>query len=229
MTNKKNIASKLVLALFILTLISCCLLGSTFARYASGGSGTASVGVAEWDVEFENDSTGITVDNTTLSPLMGEWHYGTDNQARTHSTGKQLVATITNSGEVDATVTVTAGALNVACSAAYATGEAIYANNDQGVKGDGASVDQIAALFSIKIYVGANVGSATEKSTFTLNAAGGTTTTQNIYAEVIWTSADATYNAATADAIDTWAGKYVTSVSSTISYTAVQNSTRPTT
>ena len=29
MTQKKNIASKLVLVLFVLTLLSCCLLGST--------------------------------------------------------------------------------------------------------------------------------------------------------------------------------------------------------
>ena len=50
MTQKKNIASKLVLVLFVLTLLSCCLLGSTFARYVSGGTGSASVGIAKWDV-----------------------------------------------------------------------------------------------------------------------------------------------------------------------------------
>ena len=54
MTKKKNIASKLVLVLFVLTLISCCLLGSTFARYVSSGSGQASVGIAKWDVDFED-------------------------------------------------------------------------------------------------------------------------------------------------------------------------------
>ena len=57
MTKKKNIASKLVLVLFVLTLISCCLLGSTFARYVSGGTGSASVGIAKWEIDITGGGT----------------------------------------------------------------------------------------------------------------------------------------------------------------------------
>ena len=66
MTKKKNIASKLVLVLFVLTLISCCLLGSTFARYVSSGTGSASIGIAKWDVTGLPDSASISV--TKISP-----------------------------------------------------------------------------------------------------------------------------------------------------------------
>ena len=53
MVKKKRIVSKLILALVVLTAISCCFLGSTFARYTSGGSGASSVDVAKWDVQFD--------------------------------------------------------------------------------------------------------------------------------------------------------------------------------
>lgn len=52
MTNKKSIVSKLLLGLVLLTLISCCFLGSTFARYTSGGSGSASTGIANWSIDI---------------------------------------------------------------------------------------------------------------------------------------------------------------------------------
>ena len=226
MTNKKNIASKLVLALFILTLISCCLLGSTFARYASGGSGTASVGVAKWDVTMEDATAQISVTQNKLSPLDAAW---SDSSTRTHDTGKLLVATITNNSDVDALVTVTAGELMVAADAAYdGTG---YVVSDGSFTGNGASVDQIKALFSIKLYTDeqntyADGAELTSGSNFKLTAGADPI---YIFAEVTWTSTDSGTNAAYADAIDTWAGKYVTSVSSTISYSAVQDSTRPTT
>ena len=41
MVKKKEIVSKLVLGLFVLTALSFCFLGSTFARYTSGGESTA--------------------------------------------------------------------------------------------------------------------------------------------------------------------------------------------
>ena len=97
MTKKKNIASKLVLVLFVLTLLSCCLLGSTFARYVSGGNGSASVGIAKWDVNVDT-SVESTIKFDKLSPSMDTAASGTN---RTHSTGLVKVAEITNSGEVD--------------------------------------------------------------------------------------------------------------------------------
>lgn len=110
MTKRKSIVSKILLAIVALTLISCCFLGSTFARYTSGGTGSAGTSVAKWDVGFDTEGqTEIT--ETKLSPSMDEYK-GADDK-RTNSTGKILVATITNSGEVKASVTITAGAETV--------------------------------------------------------------------------------------------------------------------
>ena len=106
MTKKKNIASKLVLVLFVLTLISCCLLGSTFAKYVSGGTGSASVGIAKWDVSGLSDSMDISV--TKISPDDAEkgTHNGED--PRTHmAKPAEAIATITNKSDVEADVTVT--------------------------------------------------------------------------------------------------------------------------
>ena len=225
MTKKKNIASKLVLVLFVLTLISCCLLGSTFARYASGGSGTASVGVALWDVGITDSSTSSfsTVD---LSPSKGEWNGTT---ARTHSTGKVLVATIENSGDVDALVKVTAGDLAATLLQDHNWDATGYAVDGQSYTGNGASEAQTEALFSIAFFTddATTFDGGQPLSPDGYNLAVGNTI--YIFAEVTWTSADQGTNAAYADALDTWVGENVASVGCTLTYSAVQNSTRPTT
>lgn len=228
MTNKKNIASKLVLALFILTLISCCLLGSTFARYASGDSGTASIGVAKWDVTLDDSAmTHITVDDNKLSPSMNTYNGTADRQ---HATGKLLVATIENDGEVDALVTVTASDLAISLTSGDYDASG-YSVSGASYTGNGASEDQVAALFSIQLY---RSNSATWTSGEALTSGSSFELAVDaepiyIFAEVTWTSSDLAYNEATSDAIDTWAGMNVASVGCTISYTAVQNSTLPTT
>lgn len=221
MTNKKNIASKLVLALFILTLISCCLLGSTFARYASGGNGSATISVAKWDVGITDSSTSSfsTVD---LSPSMDEYS-GTP---RTHATGKIHVATIVNSGEVKALVKVTAGELvaTLADQKSWGTG---FEVSGEGYSGTGASKDQVEDLFSIAFYTDDAAtfdgGQALSAAGYDL-AVGGTI---YIFAEVTWTSDDDSTNATYADVLDTWVGMNVASVGCTLTYSAVQNSETP--
>lgn len=86
MTKKKNIASKLVLVLFVLTLISCCLLGSTFARYVSSGTGSASIDIAKWDIDITGGGTGgsTTVTFGDLSPSMAEF---SNSSTRSNETG----------------------------------------------------------------------------------------------------------------------------------------------
>ena len=71
MTQKKSIASKLLLAAIALTLISFCFLGSTFARYTSSNGGQASLNVAKWDVSMGEGS--ISVDFEKLSPSAAEY------------------------------------------------------------------------------------------------------------------------------------------------------------
>ncbi len=222
MTNKKNIASKLVLALFILTLISCCLLGSTFARYASGGNGSATISVAEWDVGITNSSSS-TFTAVDLSPSMDA--FGTTTP-RTHATGKVHVATITNSGEVKALVKVTAGELvaTLADQKSWGTG---FTATEEGYNGTGASKDQVEDLFSIAFYTDDAAtfdgGQALSAAGYDL-AVGGTI---YIFAEVTWTSDDKSTNATYADVLDTWVGMNVASVGCTLTYSAVQNSEIP--
>lgn len=47
-TEKKRISSKIFVALAALTLVSCCFLGTTFARYTTGTtSGSAGADIAD--------------------------------------------------------------------------------------------------------------------------------------------------------------------------------------
>ncbi len=227
MTKRKSIVSKILLAIVALTLISCCFLGSTFARYTSGGTGSAGTSVAKWDVGFDTEGqTEIT--KTKLSPSMGEYK-GADDK-RTNSTGKILVATLTNSGDVDASVTITVGDETIALlNGAYGNG--YTAENVSTVPDVGASQEQVANLFSIKLYQDDSdtwSNGAEISGTFDLEAKSGeSATTVYIFAEITWTSSD-DLQEVTSDAIDTWAGKNVTGVSYAISYTAVQSSELPT-
>lgn len=227
MTNKKNIASKLVLALFILTLISCCLLGSTFARYASGGSGKATIGVAEWNIAITpvGEST-INVDANKLSPAMTVWQ---DSGNRTKEGEVFAVATIINSGDVAAKVTVTGedaitvnldGATFDDAANGFQIGTAdTYAPNQAPTEA------QAEALFSVELFTDSEGTTALSDENNTIAANGGTIT---IYAQVTWTSADSGTSAAYADALDTWVGENATGISFTLSYSAVQASVLPT-
>ena len=234
MTKKKNIASKLVLVLFVLTLISCCLLGSTFARYVSGGTGSASISIAKWDIDITGGGTSgsTTVTFGDLSPSMAEF---SNDSTRSNETGMIRVATITNNGEVAATVTVAAGDIAVNLDTteegySFATGEYVYTtSNAESVKFDpdyGASENQVKGLFSIELFFyGTDAGSIDKVPSVYLKPE----ESVSVWAELTWTSADgsAAGVAAYADAIDTWVGEHVESVSYDITYTAVQGSEQP--
>lgn len=211
MTNKKSVVSKLLFLVVVLTLISCCFLGSTFARYTSGGTGSATMSVAKWNVKNTNDS--ISVNFSELSPNK-EAYVGGDSFkgefARAKSTAKMLAATIENKGAVDALVTLTA------------EGETLtnVLTDDWGSY----SEEAIKGMFDVKFYT--NTTENAEGATLygepvNVPKANGVL---YIYVEVTWTSDDETVFGDTADARDTWVGENITSVGYTISYTAVQNS-----
>lgn len=230
MTKRKSVVSKMLLLVVILTLVSCCFLGSTFARYTSTGSGTGTVNVAKWDISHGEGE--IQVNFEKLSPAEEE--YG-GSQARTHSTGKILVATITNKGDVDAEVSVTADNILITKieGATYGTAENGIATTENPTE------EEVKEVFSIKLYKG---NSASEEKTASLTELAATETiaatngTLYIYAEVTWTSdtnigssdGKTEISGTTADKRDTWIGKSVTSVSWDISYTAVQATELPT-
>ena len=221
MTKKKNMIARICGLLIVLTLISCCFLGTTFARYTSNVSGTASVTVAKWDIDFGEASTGINLSwgDDKLSPsAQGYDTVGQD--VTTNTTDLVKVATIKNEGDVDALVTITgangtvlaeeAHPDRVACNAAYT---------------DTITVDAVKGLFTITFTD--NQGSPLTSNTFTVSAHD----SYDVYAIVTWTTDYSKCTSAKAaeavDALDTYVGQYVTSVSWDVEFTAVQSSELP--
>lgn len=232
MTKKKNIASKLVLVLFVLTLISCCLLGSTFARYVSGGTGSASVGIAKWEIDITGGgASGSTeIDFEKLSPDVEVAFNGTTN--RVQATGKKLVATIENKSDVNAIVTVGFANDPGMIITGPTSGAGINTKNWNDPDA-AASEGQIRQVLQIKLYWD-------DSETYTdgkewngeQNLAAATDGTGGgkiyIFAEATWTSMDTEYaNENVADAIDTWIGENVTKISANITFSAVQGSELP--
>ena len=222
MTKKRHTASRMLLALVALTLVSFCFLGSTFARYTSTDTGTATTEVALWDIDITGGGTeGSTkVSFAKLSPSMAEWQ---DGSTRSHSTALTKVAAIANNGEVGAKITLTADAV------------ATFAEDAEVADIVGVTTLDAKARFTIALYWSKtdNLTSAEQATAYatnpdiTLSAKNGETVdTVYIYAVVTWTSLD-TSGQAVADALDTWIGENITEVSWGLSYTAVQNTQLP--
>ncbi len=215
MTQKRKLVSKLFVAVVVLTLVSCCFLASTFARYTSGGSGRGTVEVATWAISGPGEG-GISATFDKLSPSKAAYDNSTP---RTHSTAPVLVATIKNTGDVNALVTLTTGASTITEPAG---GWEPYSDSE------------IEGLFTIALYTSTTNGAADSVDGLTAYTAAtaainvpATSGTLYVYAVVTWTSDDDTVKGEPADARDTWVGENVTGVSFDISYTAVQNSELP--
>lgn len=213
MTQKRKLVSKLFVAVVVLTLVSCCFLASTFARYTSGGSGTGTVEVATWKVTGEGEGQ-INAQFNQLSPSMDEYV----DTPRTHSTAPVLVATITYEIDVNGILTLTASEETITKTAA-----------DWGTYDEG----EIKGLFDIQLYLSnakaSSIADLTGKAVASdaetpVSAGSGT---YYVYAVVTWTSDDDTVTGPDADARDTWVGANVTSVGYELSYTFVQNSQLP--
>ena len=223
MTKRKNVVSKMLLLVVILTLISCCFLGSTFARYTSSGSGSATLNVAKWAIDIKGGAIegGTSVNFAEkLSPSKYDYNTTVDgeytaNTVRSNSTGKLLIATINNTGDVGALVTVTAGEVVVNTEAAYTD----------------PTEAEVKEVFSIKLWYGTT--NSAENATTEITSGSteipldATNCVIYIYAEVIWTSDTEGVTGTDADERDTWIGKNVTSVSYNITYKAVQNTELP--
>lgn len=215
MTQKRKLVSKLFVAVVVLTLVSCCFLASTFARYTSGGSGTGTVNVATWKITGKGtgDAGEINATFNKLSPSKAAYV----DTPRTHSTAPVLVATISNTGDVDALVTLTTGASTITAPAGG--WENPYTESE------------IEGLFTIKLYTSDTDGAADSVAglnayTVALNVPA-TNGTLYVYAVVTWSSDVGGKTGTDADTRDTWVGENVTGVSFDISYTAVQNSELP--
>lgn len=266
MTKKKSIITKLFVALVALTLISCCFLGSTFARYTSGGNGSATTNIAKWDIDMKDGSGNTNQFDVTfkdkLSPSQDAWQESNKTTARSHSTGKILVASIANNGDVAASVTVTAAAGTVnnqeddnnMLEPSFAASVSLAGSDptiSDGKLSGAPSLEQFNDIFNVKLYyavateVPDNLSTVTDTITsgtainynsqgYTLVAKSGSTVyTLYIYAEITWTSLDNNSQSSDADKaiyadlLDTWFGENMTSVKTTLTYTAVQASELP--
>lgn len=213
MTKRKSVVSKLLLLVALMTIVSCCFLGSTFARYISTGTGTATIPVAKWSIKVGDTGSGAA-QFAKLSPLAAPY----EGTVRANPSGKILVASMSNGGDVDALVKFTVGEVNVASDAAYG----------KGVATDGIPTeDEVKAVFSVKFYYALSNSAAAATNEIpaggvTLNAAGGTTTAIYIYAEATWTSDTATINGKNADLRDTYIGEHVAKVVYSYTWEAAQ-------
>ena len=211
MTQKRKLVSKLFVAVVVLTLVSCCFLASTFARYTSGGGGKGTVEVATWKITGEGAGQ-INAQFKQLSPSKAAYV----DTPRTHSTAPVLVATIEYEIDVNGILTLTASEETITKTA---TNWGTYDEN------------QIKGLFDIQLYTSTTDGAAVSVDGLTaydeaINVPA-TSGTYYVYAVVTWTSDDETVKGAATDTRDTWVGENVTGVSFDISYTAVQDSQLP--
>ena len=228
-SDKKRILTRVLIVIAALTLLSCCFLGSTFAKYVTSAGGTAQIGVAKWDIDVEvpaasGGTSAVTVNTSKLSPSMTEYVSSTHaTNPRSHTSDKFLVAIVTNKSDVKATITVSAG------DTATCVLVADHPSTEEGFED---KRTEAAACFSIKFYTSdtnsadAAATELSDEKTATLDAK--TTDSADaiyIFAQVTWTSQDTAD--ASGDALDTWIGQYVTSVSWALTYTAVQASELP--
>lgn len=232
MTKKKNIASKLVLVLFVLTLISCCLLGSTFARYVSGGGAAASIDIAKWDVDFEDgngNAAATTLSVANISPDVAKYQDGT---TRTHSTTPALAALIENNSEVHAYVTVTLDGITFKA----ANGNEITGGAGIQQEGNMPTYGEMKDTVMLQIYVSESKVTDFKSVTWEYVSSEKVNVEKSyeledgerlyVYYRVEWKSADS-LGGATADYLDTWIGQNVETISATLSYTAEQHSELP--
>lgn len=254
MKEQKKSTSKVVvrsaLILLLLTLISGCFLGSTFARYVSKGEGDLSAGVAEWKIT-ETPSSAEAVGAIDLGEFSPNMAAHKDNQTRTRSLNDVTLFTLTNEGDVDAFVYLTLAGTAVTPTSDDSITTTVTAYGYQG--GD---VSTTPYNFSASDGNAANEPTSTEFSQiFTITASvttsGGVDETKGDYyvvpkngsitvtIDVTWTtdlendSPDKisgypdSMNIVEADLRDTWIGENIAAVGFNYSWYAVQGSETP--
>lgn len=213
MAQKNRAVSRMFFLILMLTLISCCFLGSTFARYVTTDDASAKFDVASWKVSHAEGDTVTAFDS--LSPSMKDYT-ATSGADATNSTAKKLVATITNDGDVDALVSLSS-AFDTITKVEGVAEDPTYDN------------EAIQGLFKITLTHGTTNNAGTDTADTLDNIALGAGETIYVWASVTWTTnySDSADEGVTEDELDTWVGQNVESVSFKISYKAVQSSQLP--
>ena len=238
MTKKKGIASKLFIGLTGLTLLSCCFLGTTFARYTSGGSGTAEVGVALWDVDFENgEAAAINTWNLEVKNFTPNAAVYKNGSVRTNTVSGTL-GVLTYNTEVAATLAIdyTDFVYDLIEGSSWATSDYTWSSG-QLVTGENVGVTKNTAkeVISVTLSYQKNREAAvsiTDDSTIPLVATNGTPVTYTFTYSVVWTTQDETdttagANGVLADALDTWLGANLESITGSLTLTMTQAESLP--
>lgn len=205
-SDKKRILTRVLIVIAALTLLSCCFLGSTFARYVTKAGGSGTVSVAKWDINVSvnnSEATTTTFEFGKLSPSIS----GSTNTIT--ATGTTALK-IENKGEVSALVKVDTDGLTL--TPKYKDGADSSAGS--------ANQDRFDEVFSATITplndVEGTLYSGNSSSGYVLQQEGGAIT---LSVSVTWTTIS--------DEMDTWFGEWLDSISVSLSLTAIQNSQLP--
>ena len=204
-SDKKRILTRVLIVIAALTLLSCCFLGSTFARYVTKASGSGTVSIAEWDIDISvNDS-----EATTTTFTFGQLSPSISGKTNTITATGTTALKIENKGDVSALVKLVEKGLTL--QPQYKTGY----TDSTGV----GNHTYFAQVFSASITPLENYGS---------NYTGNASTGYVLPAEVgcILLSVQVTWTTLT-DEVDTWFGEWLESISVSLSLSAVQNSQIP--
>ena len=115
MENRQRTIRKLLwritAVLAVLAVVSICFVSGTFARYVSNRNGSTVTEVAKWDIDFTDGTNEVTNNFTVtvgkLSPDIERAFSSETNQRVQKITPTQPALQITNSGDVDAYLTIT--------------------------------------------------------------------------------------------------------------------------
>lgn len=115
MENRQRTIRKLLwritAVLAVLAVVSICFASGTFARYVSNRNGSTVTEVAKWDIDFTHETKPVTSNFTVtvgkLSPDIERPFSSETNQRVQTITPTQPALQITNSGDVDAYLSIT--------------------------------------------------------------------------------------------------------------------------
>lgn len=230
-SDKKRILTRVLIVIAALTLLSCCFLGSTFARYVTSADGSAQVNVAKWDLSMTaNGNTAVVVggDDAKLSPDVADFADGN----RIHKHAGALAMTIRNNGDVAADVDVTFSVKGYQdTNGSWFTGW-----STSGIENDEDVPSETEATSTLKIQVAVTTSSTLPAADASDWKDYGTVSVNNVaakggvvyvYIRAVWDTMD-DLGEATSDKIDTWLGENISAVVADISYSAVQASELPT-
>ncbi len=218
---KKKLAGKIAALVLLLTVISCCFVGSTFAKYTSSNSGTATAQVAKWQVDGVSANTQVNAFELTakLSPKE-------DNTDNTVS----ATYTITNNSDVAAKIEWTAAeadyAINAVADATY-NGKDVSYTSGTGFEytPDGATAKE-TFLTDAKVKDTITISVSATKGGTAVTGTNVTLAAKTATAESVIITVTATWNTQD-DATDTLIGMYVESITQQLTVTATQASEVP--